>query len=88
MGPGTAVRWEPRVPSLRRRHQGRASDHGYVGDWNGNGTWTPEVLGAGTRWYLRNSFSGSAASLGLAKQTPGTPVVGDWTTGPDQPAWP
>jgi hypothetical protein len=28
---------------------GRTSDHGYVGDWNGNGTWTPGVLRAGTR---------------------------------------
>jgi hypothetical protein len=57
---------------------GRPSDHGYVGDWNGNGTWTPGVLRGGTRWFLKDSFSGSGASVGLAKQTPGTPVVGDW----------
>jgi hypothetical protein len=61
---------------------GRPSDHGYVGDWNGNGTWTPGVLRAGTRWYLKDSFSGSAASVGLDKQTPGTPVVGDWDNRP------
>ena len=61
---------------------GRPSDHGYAGDWNGNGTWTPGVLRAGTRWYLKDSFSGSAASVGLAKQTPGTPVVGDWDNRP------
>ena len=61
---------------------GRPSDHGYVGDWNGNGTWTPGVLRAGTRWYLKDSFTGSAAGVGLTKQTPGTPVVGDWDNRP------
>jgi N-acetylmuramoyl-L-alanine amidase len=61
---------------------GRADDLGFVGDWNGNGTWTPGVLRAGTRWYLKNSFSGGAAAVGLAKQTPGTPVVGDWDNRP------
>jgi len=61
---------------------GRAGDHGYVGDWNGNGTWTPGVLRAGTRWYLKNSFTGTSAAVGLAKQTPGTPVVGDWDNRP------
>jgi hypothetical protein len=61
---------------------GRTSDHGYVGDWNGNGTWTPGVLRAGTGWYLKDSFTGAAAGVGLAKQTPGTPVVGDWDNRP------
>jgi N-acetylmuramoyl-L-alanine amidase len=65
-------------PSEVKVRFGRPTDHGYVGDWNGNGTWTPGVLRAGTRWFLKDSFSGSAASVGLAKQTPGTPVVGDW----------
>jgi N-acetylmuramoyl-L-alanine amidase len=65
-------------PAEVRVRFGRPSDHGYVGDWNGNGTWTPGVLRAGTRWFLKNSFSGSTAAVGLAKQTPGTPVVGDW----------
>jgi N-acetylmuramoyl-L-alanine amidase len=65
-------------PSEVKVHFGRPSDHGYVGDWDGNGTWTPGVLRAGTRWFLKDSFSGGAASAGLAKQTPGTPVVGDW----------
>jgi hypothetical protein len=55
-----------------------------VGDWNGNGTWTPGVLRGGSRWYLKDSFSGAAASVGLRKQTPGTPVVGDW----DNLPWP
>ena len=36
------------------------------------------MLRAGTRWYLKDSFTGAAAGVGLAKQTPGTPVVGDW----------
>ena len=61
---------------------GRADDLGFVGDWNGNGTWTPGVLRAGVKWYLKNSFSGSAATVGLAKQTKGTPVVGDWDNRP------
>jgi hypothetical protein len=61
---------------------GRADDLGFVGDWNGNGTWTPGVLRAGTRWYLKNSFNGGAATVGLAKQTTGTPVVGDWDNRP------
>jgi hypothetical protein len=69
-------------PSELHVRFGRTSDHGYVGDWNGNGTWTPGVLRAGTRWYLKDSFTGGAAGVGLAKQTPGTPVVGDWDNRP------
>jgi hypothetical protein len=69
-------------PSELHLRFGRTSDHGYVGDWNGNGTWTPGVLRAGTRWYLKDSFTGAAAGVGLAKQTPGTPVVGDWDNRP------
>ena len=61
---------------------GRVEDLGFVGDWNGNGTWTPGVLRAGAKWYLKDSFTGSAAGLGLGKQTPGTPVVGDWDGSP------
>jgi hypothetical protein len=61
---------------------GRYGDRILVGDWNGNGTWTPGVLRGGTRWYLKNSFTGSTAMVGLAKQTPGTPVVGDWDNRP------
>jgi hypothetical protein len=53
-----------------------------VGDWNGNGTWTPGVLRAGSRWYLKDSLAGGAASVGLKKQIPGTPVVGDWDNRP------
>ena len=30
------------------------------------------------KWYLKDSFTGSTAQVGLRKQTPGTPVVGDW----------
>jgi hypothetical protein len=33
-------------------------------------------------WYLKNSSTGGAAAVGLGKQTPGTPVVGDWDTRP------
>jgi hypothetical protein len=61
---------------------GRHGDRILVGDWNGDGTWTPGVLRSGTRWYLKDSFTGSAAGVGLAKQTPGTPVVGDWDNRP------
>jgi hypothetical protein len=69
-------------PSEVQVRFGRASDHGYAGDWNGNGTWTPGVLRGGTRWFLKDSFTGSAAGVGLQKQTPGTPVVGDWDNRP------
>jgi N-acetylmuramoyl-L-alanine amidase len=61
---------------------GRYGDRVLVGDWDGNGTWTPGVLRGGTRWYLKNSFTGTTAAVGLAKQTPGTPVVGDWDSRP------
>jgi hypothetical protein len=63
-----------------------------AGDWNGDGvwtpaavrsgTWTPGVLRSGSRWYLKDSLSSGAASVGLKKQTPGTPVVGDWHNRP------
>ena len=52
---------------------GRYGDRILVGDWNGNGTWTPGVLRGGTRWCLKNPFTGTTAVVGLAKQTPGTP---------------
>jgi hypothetical protein len=65
-------------PSEVQVRFGRPSDHGYAGDWNGDGTWTPGILRGGTRWYLKDTFTGTAAAVGLAKQTPGTPVVGDW----------
>ena len=61
---------------------GRHGDRILVGDWNGDGTWTPGVLRAGTRWYLKDSFTGSAAGVGLTKQTPGIPVIGDWDNRP------
>jgi hypothetical protein len=69
-------------PSEVQVRFGRPSDHGYAGDWNGDGTWTQGILRAGTRWYLKDSFTGTAAAVGLAKQTPGTPVVGDWDNRP------
>jgi hypothetical protein len=61
---------------------GGRSDLGFAGDWDGNGTWTPGVLRAGAKWYLKDSFTGSTARIGLRKQTPGTPVVGDWDNRP------
>jgi hypothetical protein len=61
---------------------GRPGDLGFVGDWDGNGSWTPGVLRGGRRWFLKNSFRGGGAAVGLAKQTPGTPVVGDWDNRP------
>jgi N-acetylmuramoyl-L-alanine amidase len=69
-------------PSNLHLRYGRVEDVGFVGDWNGDGTWTPGVLRDGAKWYLKNSFTGSAAGLGLRKQTPGTPVVGDWDGSP------
>jgi N-acetylmuramoyl-L-alanine amidase len=69
-------------PSHFRLRFGRVEDLGFAGDWNGNGTWTPGVLRDGAKWYLKDSFTGSAAGLGLRKQTPGTPVVGDWDGSP------
>jgi hypothetical protein len=69
-------------PSEVRVRFGRPSDQGFAGDWNGDGIWTPGVLRGGTRWYLKNSFTGGAAAVGLKKQTPGTPVVGDWDNRP------
>jgi hypothetical protein len=65
-------------PSELHVRFGRTTDLAFAGDWNGNGTWTPGLLRAGTRWYLKDSFTGTTAGIGLAKQTPGTPVVGDW----------
>jgi hypothetical protein len=53
-----------------------------VGGWDGNGTWTPGVVRGGRRWYLKDSFTGGGAAVGLARQTPGTPVVGDWDNRP------
>ena len=40
------------------------------------------MLRGGTRWCLKNSFTGNTAVVGLAKQTPGAPVVGDWDNRP------
>ena len=40
------------------------------------------ILWAGTRWYLKDSFSGTAAKVALKKQTPGRAVVGDWDNRP------
>ena len=77
-GCATAAAAGPPNPPRPLRPTG---DLGFAGDWNGNGTWTLGLLRAGTRWYLRNSFSG-AAGVGLAKQHPGTPVVGDWDNRP------
>jgi hypothetical protein len=61
---------------------GRPTDVGFAGDWNGNGTWTPGILRGGTRWYLKDSFTGGAAKVAFRKQTPGRAVVGDWDNRP------
>jgi hypothetical protein len=55
---------------------GRAGDRAFVGDWDGDGDWTPGVLRSGVKWYLKDSITGAAASVGLRKQTAGTAVVG------------
>jgi hypothetical protein len=77
--------WFPGV-----RAGGRYGDRILVGDWNGDGTWTPGVLRGGSRWYLKDSLSGGAASAGLRKQTPAPRWPATGTTGPEQPpgkAW-
>jgi hypothetical protein len=61
---------------------GRHGDRLVVGDWDANGTWTPGILRSGARWYLKDSFTGTAAKVALKKQTPGRPVVGDWDNRP------
>jgi hypothetical protein len=57
---------------------GLATDEVHMGDWDGNGTWTPGLLRGGTRWFLQNSFQGGAADITFSKQTQGIAVVGDW----------
>ncbi|HEU4396772.1 MAG TPA: hypothetical protein VFU54_02895, partial [Actinomycetota bacterium] len=64
---------------------GRVEDLGFVGDWNGNGTWTPGVLRDGAKWYLKDSFTGSAAGLGLRKQTLARRSSATGTAVPDRP---
>jgi hypothetical protein len=52
---------------------GRSGDRYLAGDWDGDGDFIPGVLRSGSRWYLKDSLSGGAASVGLKKETPGTP---------------
>jgi len=60
---------------------GDAGDFPVVGDWNGDGTFTPGAVKAGSNtWALRNSNSGGAADLTFAygNGTTDVPIVGDW----------
>jgi hypothetical protein len=57
---------------------GRSGDIPVVGGLGRRRHLDPGILRGGTRWYLKDSFTGGAAGVGLAKQTPGTPAVGDW----------
>jgi hypothetical protein len=57
---------------------GRADDHVYVGDWDGNGTDTLAIR-RGATYYFSNSNSGGKADKVLTYGRPGDVVlVGDW----------
>ena len=59
---------------------GDAGDTPFVGDWDGNGTFTPGCVKAGSNtWALRNENSGGVADItfGYGNGT-GIPIVGDW----------
>jgi hypothetical protein len=51
---------------------GRYGDRIVVGDWDGNGTWTPGVLRGGRRWYSRTS-SPAARPRSAWPSRPGDP---------------
>ena len=58
---------------------GRAGDIPVVGDWDGDGVYTPGVV-RGNRWLLRNSNSAGPPDLDFSFGEPGDiPVAGRWT---------
>ena len=60
---------------------GDAGDIPFVGDWDGNGTFTPGAVKAGSNtWDLRNENSGGGADISFAygNGTTDVPIVGDW----------
>lgn len=62
---------------------GNPSDIKFVGDWDGNGTYTPGVVrlsGNAFTWYLRNAPGGGSADVTpfAYGQYGDIPVVGDW----------
>ncbi|HEV2454431.1 MAG TPA: hypothetical protein VGY98_09220 [Verrucomicrobiae bacterium] len=59
---------------------GDAGDTPLVGDWDGNGTFTPGAVKAGSNtWDLRNENSGGDADISFAYGNgTGIPIVGDW----------
>lgn len=51
-----------------------------MGDWDGNGTWTPGVV-RGITWYLRNSNSDGPVNITASFGDGGdTPLPGKWKT--------
>jgi hypothetical protein len=59
---------------------GDAGDIPVVGDWNGDGTFTPGVV-RGNAWYLRNENTAGGndvPSFGYGNGTSDIPIVGDW----------
>jgi len=59
---------------------GVAGDYPVVGDWDGNGTFTPGVV-SGNEWLLRNENSAGTndvASFSYGNGTTDIPIVGDW----------
>lgn len=59
---------------------GQYGDIPVVGDWDGNGTWTPGVV-RGNQWYMRNYNSAGGHNI-LASYGDGgdTPLPGKWKT--------
>jgi GH25 family lysozyme M1 (1,4-beta-N-acetylmuramidase) len=55
------------------------NDTPVVGDWDGNGTFTPGLV-TGNNWNLRNSNSGGNADIvfGYGNGTTDIPIAGDW----------
>ena len=57
---------------------GDPGDTPVVGDWNGDGVFTPGMV-RGNTWYLRNSNSTGYADVAFIFGDPGDiPVPGDW----------
>lgn len=69
-------------PSVTTLSYGIPSDIKIVGDWDGNGSFTPGVVrvaGGNLNWKLRNSRSSGTADVTFAYGVKGdVPVVGDW----------
>ncbi len=70
----------------------RNNDAPVIGDWNGDGSWTPGVTRVGSngywQWLLRNENSAGAPDAATAfyygnTKYPDLPITGDWNGGTD-----